>query len=146
MGRKKTKKKTGCLGKIIRFFIVLIALFVLIFVIALNDASNDQKTDVSSDIATQTTADPAREAEVRLDKYIAELSLTNECKTVIKDYLPDFVNFDKIVQSVLRSYDIVMNDGTVYYLVVMEDKTPASLMSSEKDSDTRTRYYDKFAK
>lgn len=135
MGRKKTKKKTGCLGKIIRFFIVLIALFVLIFVIALNDASNDQKA-----------ADPAQAAEARLDKYISELALTNECKTVIKDYLPDFVNFDKIVQSALRSYDIVMNDGTVYYLVVMEDKTPASLMSSEKDSDTRTRYYDKFAK
>ena len=128
MGREKTKKKTGCLGKIIRFFIVLLVLFVAVFALAVIDAENDPTP------------------EEKLDKYIAELALTNDCKTVIKDYLPDFANFDKIEQSALRAYDIVMKDGTVYYLSVMEDKEPACLMSSEKDYDSRTRYYDKFAK
>ena len=86
------------------------------------------------------------EVEDRLDRYIVEFGLTEECKAVIIEHLPDVNSFDRIVQDGLSSFDVIMNDGTVYYLVVMPDKTPACLMSSEKDYKSRIRYYDKFAK
>lgn len=84
--------------------------------------------------------------EAQLVQYIKKYGLTDECKTVIMEYLPDFRDFDRMEQDGLRAFDIIMKDGTVYYLIIMEDKTPACLMSSEEDYDSRTRYYDKFAK
>ena len=86
------------------------------------------------------------EAEARLDQCIAEYALTEECKAVIAQYLPDVNQFDRIEQEGLAAYSIIMQDGTVYYLTVMKDKTPTCLQSSEKDYKARTRYYDRFAK
>lgn len=86
------------------------------------------------------------EVEDKLDQYISEFGLTEECKAVIIEYLPDVNNFDRIEQEGLADYSIFMKDGTIYYLTVMKDKTPACLQSSEKDYKSRTRYYDKFAK
>ena len=81
--------------------------------------------------------------EAKLDQYIAEFELTEECKDVIVRYLPDIDNFDRIERDAIRSFSIFTNDGTRYLLAVMEDKTPACLQSSEKDYKARTRYYDK---
>jgi hypothetical protein len=86
------------------------------------------------------------EVEAKLDQYIAEYALTEECKAVIAQYLPDVNQLDRIEQEGLAAYSIIMHDGTVYYLAVMKDKTPTCLQSSEKDYKARTRYYDRFAK
>lgn len=86
------------------------------------------------------------EVEAKLDQYIAEYELTEECKAVIAQYLPDVNQFDRIEQEGLAAYSIIMQDGTGYFLTVMKDKTPTCLQSSEKDYKARTRYYDKFAK
>lgn len=86
------------------------------------------------------------EVEAKLDKCIEEYALTEECKAVIVEYLPDVNQFDRMEKDGFSSYSIYMKDGTKYYLSVMNDLTPACLQSSEKDYKTRTRYYDKFAK
>lgn len=86
------------------------------------------------------------EVENKLDQYIGEFGLTEECKAVIINYLPDVNQFDRIEREALAAYTIVMNDGTEYYLTVMKDLTPMVLQSAEGDYKLRTRYYDKFAK
>ena len=86
------------------------------------------------------------EVEAKLDKFIEEYALTEECKAVIVEYLPDVNQFDRIEQEGLAAYSIIMQDGTEYYLTVMKDKTPMILQSAEADHKIRTRYYDKFAK
>lgn len=86
------------------------------------------------------------EVEAKLDKCIAEYELTEECKTVIVQHLPDVNSFDRIEQEGLAAYSIIMQDGTEYFLTVMKDKTPMVLQSAEADHKIRTRYYDKFAK
>lgn len=86
------------------------------------------------------------EVEANLDQYIEEYELTEECKAVIVQYLPDVNQFDRIEQEGLAAYSIIMKDGTEYFLTVMKDKTPIVLQSAEKDYKSRTRYYDKFAK
>lgn len=95
-------------------------------------------------------ADSAQEldesVEARIDFYIAEFGLSEECKTVIIEYLPNVNSFDRIERTALYAYSIIMNDGTVYYLTVLQSSEPAWMDSSEKDWRIRTRYYDRFEK
>ena len=84
--------------------------------------------------------------EAKLVQYIKEYGLTDECKTVIMEHLPNLKNFDRIEQEGLSAYSIIMNDGRKYYLTVAKDNSPMVLQSAEADHKTRTRYYDKFAK
>ena len=86
------------------------------------------------------------EVEDKLDQYIAEFGLSEECKDVIIEHLPDVNQFDRMEREGLVAFSIFMQDGTKYYLSVMKDMTPTCLQSSEKDHKSRTRYYDKFAK
>ena len=86
------------------------------------------------------------EVEDRLDQYIAEFGLTEECKAVIINYLPDVNQFDRMEQEGFSAYSIFMLDGTEYYLTVMKDLSPMVLQSAEEDHKLRIRYYDKFAK
>ena len=83
---------------------------------------------------------------LKLDKYIRKFSLTEDCKNVLLQYLPNINEFSKIEQEALLMYAIHMHDGTKYYLTIMQNKEPACLQSSETDYNKRTRYYDKFAK
>ena len=82
--------------------------------------------------------------ETSLDKYVAKFNLPKRCKDIIMIYLPDYENFSSMEQDALRNYSIFMKDGTKYYLAVSEDKEPLCLQSSEKDYESRTRYYDKY--
>ena len=86
------------------------------------------------------------ETEEKLDVYLAEFDLNEECKMVILNYTPDVNHFDRMEQEGLAAYRIIMDDGTVYYLSVNMNKEPMALQSSEKDYKLRTRYYDRFAK
>ena len=112
---------------------------------ALPHISEAIKTKLNSTGLTLTGNSTFDPVEAKLVQYIEDLGLTDECKTVIMECLPDFKNFNRIVQDGLSSYDIIMNDGTVYYLTVMKDLSPMILQSSEEDYKLRTRYYDKFA-
>lgn len=86
------------------------------------------------------------EVEKKLDQFIEEFELTEECKAVIINYTPDINSFDRIEREAMAAYRVIMKDGTMYYLSVNMNSEPMCLQSSEKDSKTRTRYYDKFAK
>lgn len=83
------------------------------------------------------------EAENRLDQYIAEFDLSEECKNVIIEYLPDVNSFAEMEQEGTLAYSLIMDNGTKYYMIVSVNNEPVCLMSSEKDYDARTRYYDK---
>lgn len=86
------------------------------------------------------------ETEEKVDLYMAEFDLPEECKQVILNYTPDVNRLDRIEREAMAAYRIIMEDGTVYYLSVNMNKEPMALQSSEKDHKLRTRYYDKFAK
>lgn len=86
------------------------------------------------------------ETEEKLDLYLDEFDLNEECKAVILNYTPDVNQLDRIEKDGFSSYSIIMNDGTKYYLSMTMAGDPACLQSSEKDYKLRTRYYDKFAK
>lgn len=86
------------------------------------------------------------ETEEKIDLYMEEFDLPEECKAVIINYLPDLNNLDRIEQDGMISYSIFMEDGTKYLLSLTMDGEPACLQSSEKDYKSRIRYYDKFAK
>ena len=87
-----------------------------------------------------------KKVEKRIDRYIDEFDLTEECKEVIIEYMPDVNQFDWMKQDGFSAYSIYTKDGTEYYLTVMKDKTPMLLQSAEEDYKMRTRYYDRFAK
>ena len=102
----------------------------------------DIKVAESSDApekATQAVKD-------RIGQYIRKFSLSDECKTVLLEHLPNINNFARMEQDAILMYSIHMNDGTKYYLSVLSSKEPTCLQSSEEDYDSRTRYYDRFAK
>ena len=94
---------------------------------------------------TKTPVKLSESAEEKIDQYIDKWRLSSECKSVMVEYLPDINNFDRIEQDGFQSYNIIMNDGTIYCLSVFENKIPACLQSSEKDYKSRIRYYDYFA-
>lgn len=95
-------------------------------------------------LADQPAAPLDAKVEIKLDQYIAEYALTEECKAVLVEYLPDVNSFDKMEREGTNAYSLIMGDGTKYYMIVSINGEPVSLMSSEKDYDARTRYYDKY--
>jgi hypothetical protein len=127
-----------------RFFILLLALVALVPITsALADTISVVYEDGELSVYLQHIDE---EVEKKLDQFIEEFELTEECKTVIINYTPDINSFDRIEREAMAAYRIIMKDGTMYYLSVNKNAEPMCLQSSEKDSKTRTRYYDKFAK
>lgn len=85
-------------------------------------------------------------AETKLDQYISKFGLSNACKKVIMAYMPDFEEFSHMEADATQSYSIFLTNGTEYLLAVSKENEPLCLQSSEKDYNSRTRYYDAFAK
>ena len=85
-------------------------------------------------------------AEKTLDQYIAEFGLSSECKTVIVDNLPHLYKLDRIERETQYVFRIYMYGGAEYYFTILKSGEPAWLETTERDWDTRTRYYDRFAK
>ena len=108
----------------------------------------DIKAAEPSEASTQKTQRVQATAAVKdkLEGYIRMFSLTEECKNVILEYLPNINDFAKIEQEATLSYAIVMKYGVKYYLTVDHSKAPVCLQSGESDYKSRTRFYDKFAK
>ena len=122
------KKKPSRLAKFAKRFLVFSVAFLLMIIIL-------------------AVSLPEPSAETKLDSYITKYSLSADCKKIIMQYLPEFESFSRMEQSGTHGYNIIMKDGTLYYLVLqMGTNEPVCLMSSEKDYDSRTRYYDKYSK
>jgi len=126
-----------------RFFILLLAMVAIFPVYSSAETFSVVYKDGELSVYLQHIEE---EVEEKLDQFIEEFELTDECKTVIINYTPDINSFDRIEREAMAAYRIIMKDGTMYYLSVNMNSEPMCLQSSEKDSKTRTRYYDKFAK
>lgn len=126
-----------------RFFILFLAMVAIFPVYSLADTISVVYENGELSVYLQHIDE---EVEKKLDQFIEEFELTEECKTVIINYTPDINSFDRIEREAMAAYRIIMKDGTMYYLSVNKNAEPMCLQSSEKDSKTRTRYYDKFAK
>lgn len=98
-------------------------------------------------LALMLFAQPAlsvsHDAEERLDQYIADFDLTQACKSVIVNYLPDVDKFDCIVREGTNAFSLFLENGTKFYMIVSDYGEPVSLMSSEEDYTSRTKFFDK---
>lgn len=125
---------------------VLLALFLLAFIGVIN-SNDDTSTRTSTTLKAATVTQTATElAEIKLDQYISKFGLSNACKKVIMAYMPDFEKFSHMEADAMQSYSIFLTNGTEYLLAVSKENEPLCLQSSEKDYNSRTRYYDAFAK
>ena len=125
---------------------VLLALFLLAFIGVINSNDDTNTGTPTAPKAATVTQTATESAEIKLEQYISKFGLSDDCKNVIMTHTPGFEGFSHMEAIGLSAYSIFLANGTEYYFVLTNEGKPACLMSTEKDYDSRTRYYDAFAK
>ena len=115
---------------------IIIVLFSIAGLAAWNSSDDEVKTeDVNSTINTNIVED-----------FITKFNLDNSCKDIISNYVPQSENIVNIVQQGTHSYEIHMNDDTIYLMAIFfggdNKNCIAKITTNEKDVGKRTILYD----
>lgn len=114
-----------------------IILIVLLVIIIISSCGNEE-------------SEKEQNEKTIVETCVENYSLQEKWCETMNEYIPNFELLSNIEKNGTSNYKVSLNDGSEYYVAITlgdtdEEREVAKIQTTEKDYDTRTVLYDKFA-
>ena len=77
-----------------------------------------------------------------MEKYAEELGLKDSWVATMEEYIPNIDTLQKIENEGTSAYEVTLENGDSYYVVIGATGEVACIMTTESDYESRTRLYE----